>query len=98
LRWAAAQWVPDVARHGDGHVSPLRAADLSGLPAAVVVTAEHDQLRDEGFAYAARLAAAGVPVTYRCEPGLAPRLRSGHGAGGDGRPSNGSSRMCVPAS
>jgi acetyl esterase len=70
VRWAAAQWVPDVARHRDGHVSPLHAADLSGLPGAVVVTAEHDPLRDEGDAYAARLAAAGVPVTHRCEPGL----------------------------
>jgi acetyl esterase/lipase len=70
VRWAAAQWVPDLARHGDGDVSPLHAADLSGLPPAVVVTAEHDPLRDEGDAYAARLAAAGVPVTHRCEPGL----------------------------
>ncbi|MEA2154010.1 MAG: acetyl esterase [Solirubrobacteraceae bacterium] len=70
VRWAAAQWVPDVARHRDGDVSPLHAGDLSGLPAAVVVTAEHDPLRDEGDAYAARLAAAGVLVTQRCEPGL----------------------------
>jgi acetyl esterase len=70
VRWAAAQWMPDVARHGDGDVSPLHAADLSGLPAAIVVTAEHDPLRDEGDAYAARLAAAGVPVTHRREPGL----------------------------
>jgi acetyl esterase len=79
VRWAAAQWVPDLARHGDGDVSPLHAADLSGLPPAVVVTAEHDPLRDEGDAYAARLAAAGVPVTHRCEP----RLRHGFVQGAD---------------
>jgi acetyl esterase len=70
VRWAAAQWVPDVARHADGDVSPLHARDLSGLPPAVVVTAEDDPLRDEGDLYAARLAAAGVPVVHRREAGL----------------------------
>jgi acetyl esterase len=70
LRWAAAQWVPDASRRASGDVSPLHARDLSGLPPAVVVTAEHDPLRDEGDAYATRLAAAGVPVVHRCEPGL----------------------------
>jgi acetyl esterase len=36
----------------------------------VVVTAECDPLRDEGDAFAARLAAEGVRVVHRCEPGL----------------------------
>jgi acetyl esterase len=70
VRAAASLWVPLAARHADGDVSPLHARSLAGLPAAIVVTAEDDPLRDEGEAYAARLRAAGVPVLARCEPGL----------------------------
>ncbi|MEU0153465.1 alpha/beta hydrolase [Micromonospora fulviviridis] len=70
VAWGAEQWVRDPSRRADAEVSPLFATDLSGLPPAVVVTAEHDPLRDEGNAYAARLAAADVPVQHRCEAGM----------------------------
>jgi acetyl esterase len=44
------------------NAAPARATDLAGLPAAYVMTAELDPLRDEGLEYAARLSAAGVSV------------------------------------
>ncbi|MFC7137243.1 alpha/beta hydrolase [Halobaculum litoreum] len=46
------------------YAAPLRAADLSHTAPAVVVTGECDPLRDDGAAYAARLADAGVAVDH----------------------------------
>lgn len=46
----------------DPLVSPITRADLTGLPPALIVTAEHDPLRDEAERYGERLRAAGVPA------------------------------------
>jgi acetyl esterase len=81
IEWFAAQWVPDPAMLADPRVSPLRAPDLSGLPETVVVTCEHDPLRDQGEAYADDAAPGGGDG-----PQLPPLGHGVAGLRGGGRP------------
>ena len=65
MEWFWDAYAPDIDRRAEPYASPLRASDeqLEGLPPAFLLVDEADVLRDEGEAYAARLRAAGVPVT-----------------------------------
>lgn len=69
IQWFRDHYLGGAADGEDWRASPARAATLSALPPAYVLTAGADPLRDEGEAYARRLEAAGVPVTYRHFPG-----------------------------
>ncbi|MGD6794864.1 alpha/beta hydrolase [Metabacillus indicus] len=64
MEWFWSHYLKD-ERYGDHpFASPLLADSFKDLPAALLVTAEYDPLRDEGFQYAERLIKDGVPVTH----------------------------------
>ncbi len=63
--WYWNHYLPEGYRRNEPDASPLHTENLQGLPPAVILTAEHDVLRDEGEAYAARLEEAGVPTNLQ---------------------------------
>jgi acetyl esterase len=65
-----ADYLPEGTDTADVRVSPLRALNVKGLPAAIIHTAEFDPMRDEGNAYARKLLAAGVNVEHVCHDGM----------------------------
>jgi len=70
MRWFFDQYASAPTDFADWRMSPLRAPDVSGLPPAMVITAEYDPLRDQGEAYARRLREAGVPTQAERAHGL----------------------------
>jgi acetyl esterase len=65
MEWFHANYLPNREAGEDPLASPMYAEDLSGLPPAVIATAEFDPLRDDGDAYADALSKAGVEVVHR---------------------------------
>jgi acetyl esterase len=63
--WFWDHYAPDPEARLHPDASPLRSSNFAALPPAVILTAEHDVLRDEGELYATRLLKAGVPVRHR---------------------------------
>jgi acetyl esterase len=66
-------WYYDEHYSGDTRdirVSPIFADDLSSVPPALIIIAEHDTLRDEDKAYADTLQSSGVPTKYSCYRGM----------------------------
>ena len=63
--WFWDHYLPDPSRRTEPDASPLRSEDLSGLPPTVILTAEHDVLRDEGESYYSRLREAYVSADLR---------------------------------
>ena len=64
MEWYWDCYLPQRTDEVPSYAAPGRAADLAGLPPAIVASAEYDPLRDEADRYAAALARAGVPVEH----------------------------------
>jgi acetyl esterase len=70
MRWFYEHYSRTDDDKHDWRCSPIAADDLSGLPPALIITAEYDPLRDEGEAYGEALRAAGNSVTIKRYDGM----------------------------
>ncbi|MBV1687839.1 alpha/beta hydrolase [Novosphingobium sp. G106] len=70
MHWFWDHYCPPGTDRNLPEISPLHLETMAGLPPAMIVLAEFDPLRDEGMAYARRLAEGGVTVSVRCDASM----------------------------
>ena len=70
MQWFWAHYMGETAPADAPYARVLHTPDLTGLPPATVITAQYDPLRDEGDAYAQKLAQAGVTTDHHVAPGM----------------------------
>lgn len=70
MAWFTKHYLAEEEDRLNAYAAPLLAEDFNDLPPALIITAEYDPLRDEGFAYADRLDNAEVPVVFTCYEGM----------------------------
>lgn len=70
VRWYATQYVSDPEEVNNPYVSPIMSKNLMGLPPAVIILAEKDDLREDGQRYADRLKEAGIPTQVYIQMGI----------------------------
>jgi acetyl esterase len=75
IEWYDA-YLPHGINREDPKVSPLFATDLNEVAPALIVTADHDPLHDEGDEYASKLKAANIAVDHTCWAGMVHGLAS----------------------
>lgn len=68
--WMLGHYVVSQDDYHDERVSPLLAGTFSHLPNTLLISAEYDPMRDEGYAYVQKLHDAGVDVHSVTVPGL----------------------------
>lgn len=70
IQWYRNHYLQNIEQAKCELVSPIYSLNLKELPPALIITAEFDVLRDEGYAFASRLRNSGVHVQYSCYKGM----------------------------
>ncbi len=86
MKWFWNNYLENASQGKEPYASPMMAQSLQGLPPAIVITAENDPLRDEGEAYAKRLADEGVSVDFKRFDGVTHEFFGLAGAVSKGKP------------